>query len=79
MNVRVALGARRGLRGAVILADVVQCKTVRLGILRAKEVAGGLLSRLWACKGQGGQGEREGGGAGASLKVPSEWRGNFHM
>ena len=58
------LGDHRGLRGTVLLADVVQCRTVRVDVLRVKKGARG--SRL--CFGRIKSGVR------AVLIVPLEQR-----
>ena len=61
-SVFVALGVQHGLRGAALLTGVGQGKTVRLGVFRVKEGAGGsrfIFGRV-----------RD--GTGASLKHPLE-------
>ena len=59
----IALSAHRGLRDAALLVGMVQCKTVRVGVLCVKDGVRGLLSWLWAHKG------RSGGGAESSLRT----------
>ena len=49
----MTLGARRGLRGAVLLAGMVQCGTVHVGVLHVRGGGWELSLRLWARRGQG--------------------------